>query len=102
TFQDIYYFFIQHINQSDQREADQGIGVPAFKSVKQADAQSFGFEAAGTVVGLFPGQIVLYLTFSELTKHHLVDLAAGLGGLGGAVKECQAGIKGYLSAARLA
>ena len=51
----------QHAYQANQRQADQAGGVIAFGALKQAHAQTFGFEAACAVVGLFGEQVALDL-----------------------------------------
>ncbi len=92
----------QHLQQRDQRQADQGVRVPAFQPVEQCDPQSFTLKTACAVQRLLHANIGSDLRFAQRAKMHVERLAQGLQLLAAAVVQRQAGIKSHGLAAGLA
>lgn len=90
-----FYFFVdQHVHQANQWQADQAGGVFALGAAKQADAQTFGLEAAGAIEWLLALQVAQDLLVAQWAKMHGEGYAFDLAFAGARIEQCQSGQKG--------
>src|SRR5690606_24063194 len=92
----------QHLQQGNQRQPNQRVGIAARQFVEQGNAQSLTFETARAVQRLFDTHIVGDLLRAERAEMHLIRLADRLKMLRAAVVQRQSGIEGDDIAAGLA
>jgi hypothetical protein len=77
----------QHSGEPDQRQADQAAGIVALQSLKQGNAQTFGFKTARALIGLFPPQITVNLRLGQHPEYHPKYLYGDLPLTAGAIEQ---------------